>query len=376
MSWMPAGWQAANPSTHCPSRGWTGGSLGAFSSPEVLNQLITNTNTYDDYRSQFEAGPHAQPHVAIGGDMGTMSSPNDPIFYAHHAFVDKMYYQWQQAKPSLANTFPLATDTQLEPYPQTIDQVFDISSLCYSYEDLTATQATATQSAAARLVRRSAQSASDDQDTDASPANATTSLPANPSYAPEDRGNLRALRYTSPLPSAWIEMQGFDETTVRSYESHNRDTVDQINAIAGYVSPAALCRRVDLVASLVGSVSNFYVDVAGKNPVALQYNAGDVNTTSKGAVAAGLVKQVAQLVPGLVTGGANARSQVVKIAGSWTGAKDSMSNFETAFSVGPPPAKTSSSQGTSTGAAASLARAMDVRVFLGVAAVVAGWVLC
>jgi len=42
----------------------------------------------------LEAGPHNSTHATIGGDMGDMLSPRDPIFWLHHANVDRMWARW------------------------------------------------------------------------------------------------------------------------------------------------------------------------------------------------------------------------------------------------------------------------------------------
>jgi len=39
---------------------------------------------------------HNSQHCAIGGFMCGFSSPYDPIFWAHHAFVDQIWFDWQQ----------------------------------------------------------------------------------------------------------------------------------------------------------------------------------------------------------------------------------------------------------------------------------------
>ncbi|KAL4880306.1 hypothetical protein BJY04DRAFT_219301 [Aspergillus karnatakaensis] len=41
---------------------------------------------------------HAAGHAAVGGVMfDTVSSNGDPIFYLHHAYLDRLWWQWQQA---------------------------------------------------------------------------------------------------------------------------------------------------------------------------------------------------------------------------------------------------------------------------------------
>lgn len=60
----------------------------------IANYLARSTYGSPDYFKGFE-GPHGTPHVMIGGQMGNMRSPSDPIFWIHHAAVDKLWYDWQ-----------------------------------------------------------------------------------------------------------------------------------------------------------------------------------------------------------------------------------------------------------------------------------------
>ncbi|KAK0545118.1 hypothetical protein OC846_005795 [Tilletia horrida] len=40
-------------------------------------------------------GPHAGVHRSIGGEMNNAHSPNDPVFFLHHANVDRLWHYWQ-----------------------------------------------------------------------------------------------------------------------------------------------------------------------------------------------------------------------------------------------------------------------------------------
>ncbi|WMX47337.1 tyrosinase family protein [Streptomyces roseicoloratus] len=42
---------------------------------------------------------HNRVHVWVGGQMATGVSPNDPVFWMHHAFVDKLWAEWQARHP-------------------------------------------------------------------------------------------------------------------------------------------------------------------------------------------------------------------------------------------------------------------------------------
>lgn len=48
---------------------------------------------------------HNYVHGWVGGDMGNMTSPNDPVFFLHHCYVDKIWADWQERYPD-AEQFP------------------------------------------------------------------------------------------------------------------------------------------------------------------------------------------------------------------------------------------------------------------------------
>lgn len=54
----------------------------------------------EGFRSALEGGPvtglHDQVHGWIGGSMGAATSPNDPVFFLHHANVDRIWTAWQR----------------------------------------------------------------------------------------------------------------------------------------------------------------------------------------------------------------------------------------------------------------------------------------
>ncbi|MEU9701540.1 tyrosinase family protein [Streptomyces sp. NPDC047981] len=60
----------------------------------------------DGFRNHLEGwrgvNLHNRVHVWVGGQMGTGVSPNDPVFWMHHAFVDKLWADWQARHPRSA----------------------------------------------------------------------------------------------------------------------------------------------------------------------------------------------------------------------------------------------------------------------------------
>ena len=89
---------------------------------------------------------HNRVHVWVGGSMLPMTSPNDPVFFLHHSFVDKVWADWQalqrENNPDASPHFAPEEggpaghniDDQLKPWERTIRQVLEIAQLGYSYE--------------------------------------------------------------------------------------------------------------------------------------------------------------------------------------------------------------------------------------------------
>jgi tyrosinase len=56
----------------------------------------------------------------------------DPVFWSHHAMIDRLWYLWQLAHPGFLP--PAQTlDMALAPFPMTVRQTLDISLLGYEY---------------------------------------------------------------------------------------------------------------------------------------------------------------------------------------------------------------------------------------------------
>ncbi|MET9430056.1 MULTISPECIES: tyrosinase family protein [unclassified Streptomyces] len=57
----------------------------------------------DGFRNHLEGwrgvNLHNRVHVWVGGHMATGASPNDPVFWLHHAFIDKLWADWQARHP-------------------------------------------------------------------------------------------------------------------------------------------------------------------------------------------------------------------------------------------------------------------------------------
>jgi tyrosinase len=55
-----------------------------------------NKTTFDKFWPCVEQAPHNGGHAAVGGKMiDPIASPGDPIFYLHHTWLDKVFWEWQ-----------------------------------------------------------------------------------------------------------------------------------------------------------------------------------------------------------------------------------------------------------------------------------------
>ena len=78
--------------------------------PSVWNFQRGTANAFEPL---FESGPHNPVHNLIGGEMATMTSPRDPIFFLHHANVDRLCHAWAlpdgKGIPGTSNPYNPAT---------------------------------------------------------------------------------------------------------------------------------------------------------------------------------------------------------------------------------------------------------------------------
>jgi tyrosinase len=81
---------------------------------------------------------HNRIHTWVGGAMAEVElAAYDPIFWAHHTMIDRIWRIWQLDHPGAS--FDLQTLGQaLEPFPLTVGQLLDVASLGYEYASFAA----------------------------------------------------------------------------------------------------------------------------------------------------------------------------------------------------------------------------------------------
>ena len=108
---------------------WTPGLLA---SPADMT-AFKGISTFQTFQRALEGAIHAGVHRAVGGDMGGASSPSDPLFWLHHANIDRIWAAWQtkHKKQAPANLSDVLQPTPL--FGVTVASVQKISTLGYKY---------------------------------------------------------------------------------------------------------------------------------------------------------------------------------------------------------------------------------------------------
>lgn len=89
-------------------------------------------------------GNHGRVHIFVGGNMVSKSSPNDPVFFLHHANVDRLWAMWQDMRG--LNNFTeewevidgdihyFTQNDTMYGFDVSYADRFDVRALCYRYD--------------------------------------------------------------------------------------------------------------------------------------------------------------------------------------------------------------------------------------------------
>jgi hypothetical protein len=84
-----------NPFYYERFRGVNEGSSALSYASVRTDRIIRGFPDYFDFRPALESGPHANVHNWVGPTMSNLSvSPRDPIFWLHHANMDRVWERW------------------------------------------------------------------------------------------------------------------------------------------------------------------------------------------------------------------------------------------------------------------------------------------
>ncbi len=132
--------------------------LSPFSS-SVVNFQRGTANSFEE---AFENAPHNPVHDIIGNSMATMQSPRDPIFYLHHANVDRLWHAWAlpdgRTMPAPTSSYWAGTFTYAPGLTINKEQTYsNRSRLGYDYANTARPVALPPQAQRGRIIRVQAQ---------------------------------------------------------------------------------------------------------------------------------------------------------------------------------------------------------------------------
>jgi Common central domain of tyrosinase len=223
--------------------------------------------------------------------MTQMYSTNDPLFFLHHAMVDKLWWRWQTQCSLFTNLYDgsnVSPNDDLVPFKTSVSQTLSTTAngFCYTYGPSDGdiplklqcagggpVNSTSTVSlndwfmgSISKLIPAVANSSNvtprsplklHARDLKLTMNGQSISIPANlPTYIPNgtiltpalddmcDKVHIRISDLTTGHPpfitQSWIQMNNMDPLEVRKFEVKIRHQVDEYNRKEGYVSPAAL----------------------------------------------------------------------------------------------------------------------------------------
>jgi len=108
------------------------GSPPGLPTPQDVQNALALSN-FADFSQQLEQ-IHNGVHVWVGGTMSEIPVASyDPLFYAHHAMIDRLWWLWQLQHPG-ADPPARYLNSPLPPFPSlTVSGTLDINHLGYEY---------------------------------------------------------------------------------------------------------------------------------------------------------------------------------------------------------------------------------------------------
>jgi tyrosinase len=101
-----------------------------------VERVLANRDFFT-FQAQLE-NIHGGVHIWTGGTMHYIdTAAYDPIFWAHHCMIDRLWYLWQLEHPGAAFTSSYLGQA-LPPFGMTVRQTLDITALGYDYAAATA----------------------------------------------------------------------------------------------------------------------------------------------------------------------------------------------------------------------------------------------
>ena len=95
---------------------------------EVARIQRYTVNEFREWHRGIEGTLHDHGHCVINGTMCTRASSNDPIFFLHHGFIDKLWHEWQQKGPEYLHLPRYAQNESIMIGGATLKQVYNLAN--------------------------------------------------------------------------------------------------------------------------------------------------------------------------------------------------------------------------------------------------------
>lgn len=107
------------------------GPPGELPGPGDVEAVLENRD-FLTFQTQLES-IHDGVHVWVGGTMANIATAAyDPLFWAHHCMIDRLWYLWQLRHPGAGIPARLL-DRALAPFPMTVRDTLEVTRLGYDY---------------------------------------------------------------------------------------------------------------------------------------------------------------------------------------------------------------------------------------------------
>ncbi|MDQ6791482.1 MAG: tyrosinase family protein [Candidatus Dormibacteraeota bacterium] len=95
-------------------------------------ETLLNESDFFTFSLQLE-DIHDGIHVAVGGTMANIAwAAYDPLFFAHHTMIDRLWSMWQDRHGAAGPTDDMLGEA-LPPWHMTVQQTLDVDTLGYTY---------------------------------------------------------------------------------------------------------------------------------------------------------------------------------------------------------------------------------------------------
>lgn len=137
---LPTWMRTFKPTVFIPGRGTIIVKRNASIPAKINVNGITSLTDFTNFTDELENGPHGTVHMQVGVVNGVREamadirvSPADPIFWMHHAQLDRLWSIWQVQNPGKNPTLT-GVNAVMDPWPETATQLRSIAPLGYSYQ--------------------------------------------------------------------------------------------------------------------------------------------------------------------------------------------------------------------------------------------------